>query len=81
MVGPSPHNFEIGRWVRLLKGSDAGKRGQIVGRQGDELDLLVKGGPDRLVTVKIADIQQAFVDTQSHDRSMDASSGSRRGSD
>jgi hypothetical protein len=81
MAAPKPHKFEIGRWVRLLKGPDAGKRGQIVGRHGDELELLVKGGPEWPILVDIADIQQAFVDTQSHDRSAEPSSDSRRGSD
>jgi hypothetical protein len=42
----APHNFEIGRWVRLLKGPHAGRRGQIVSRRGDELELLVRGGPE-----------------------------------
>ena len=74
-----PHNYEIGRWVRLRKGPDAGKRGQIIGRHGDELELLVKGGPEWPIAVQINDIQQAFVDTQSHGSPV--SSDSRRGSD
>ena len=75
------HNFEVGRWVRLLKGPHAGQRGQIVGRRGNELELLVNRGPEWPITVSIEEVQKALVDTRSHDRAMDASSDSRRGSD
>jgi len=81
MKALKPHDYDIGRWVRLRKGPHIGRRGQIVGRHGDELELLVKGGPEWPVSVAIADVQRAMVSTQSHDRAMDASSDSRRGSD
>jgi hypothetical protein len=80
MPAPGPHAFQIGRWVRLTAGPYIGKRGQIVGRQGRELDLLINGGPLRLLTVDIGSVQQALVDTGVH-KDKEVASDSRRGSD
>jgi len=60
------HNYQVGRWVRLLKGPHAGRRGQIIGRRGDELELLVSRGPEEPISVNIAEVQKALVDVQSH---------------
>jgi len=73
------HDFEIGRWVRPKIGPHAGRRGQIIGRHGNELEILVKGGPEWPISIDIADVQKAMVDTRLH--GVDPSSDSRRGSD
>jgi hypothetical protein len=60
-----PHNFEIGRWVRLLKGPHTGMLGQIIGRNGDLLKLLISGGPLGPVPTDISDVTQAYLDGRS----------------
>jgi hypothetical protein len=73
------HNFEVGRWVRLLKGPHVGKRGLIVARRGDELEILINGGPEHPLSVTIADVQKALVNLQSHGNANAVVSDSRRG--
>jgi len=80
MTNPNPHDFQVGRWVRLLKGPHAGRRGQIVSRHGDVLEIFVNRGSKRPISVAIAEVQKAYVDTQSHGDVRPVSSDSRQGS-